>query len=110
MTSIPVENELLIEIRKIANSDSIKNFCANNHILSLKLFGSILTKNFKESSDIDILIEFEPDSTPGFFKLIDLQSNLSKIFGVRKIDLRTKNDLSRYFRQEILNQAVVIYG
>ncbi len=102
--------ELPLDIKKIVDLEKIKNFCINNHISYLSLFGSILTENFNDSSDIDLLVEFEPDHIPGFFRLMEIQFNLSKIFNDRKIDLRTKNDLSRYFRQEVLNQAVVIYG
>ena len=102
--------ELPLDIKKFVDLEKIKNFCINNHISNLSLFGSILTENFNDSSDIDLLVEFEPDHIPGFFRLMEIQFNLSKIFNDRKIDLRTKNDLSRYFRQEVLNQAVVIYG
>ena len=102
--------ELPLDIKKIVDMEKIKEFCINNHISNLSLFGSILTENFNDSSDIDLLVEFEPDHIPGFFRLMEFQFNLSKIFNNRKIDLRTKNDLSRYFRQEVLNQAVVIYG
>ena len=102
--------ELPLDIKKIVDLEKIKNFCINNHISNLSLFGSILTESFNDSSDIDLLVEFEPDHIPGFFRLMEIQFNLSKIFNDRKIDLRTKNDLSRYFRQEVLNQAVVIYG
>ena len=90
--------ELPLDIKKIVDMEKIKKFCINNHIANLRLFGSILTKNFNDSSDTDILIEFETDHIPGFFGLMELQFNLSKIFNNRKIDLRTKKDLSRYFR------------
>ena len=102
--------ELPLDIKKIVDMEKIKNFCINNHISRLSLFGSILTEKFNDSSDIDVLIEFELDHIPGFFGLMKLQFNLSKIFNNRKIDIRTKNDLSRYFRQEVLNQAIEIYG
>ncbi len=102
--------ELPLDIKKIVDMEKIKEFCINNHISRLSLFGSILTENFNDSSDIDLLIEFKPDHIPGFFRFMEIQFNLSNIFNNRKIDLRTKNDLSRYFRQEVLNQAVVIYG
>jgi len=102
--------ELPLDIKKIVDIEKIKIFCINNHISSLSLFGSILTENFNDSSDIDLLIEFKPDHIPGFFGLMELQFTLSKIFNNRKVDLRTKNDLSRYFRQDVLKQAVVIYG
>ena len=87
----------------------IYKFCQDFHISSLKLFGSILSENFTDSSDIDILIEFEPKFVPGFFKFIEIQEKLSILLNNRKVDLRTKNDLSRYFREEVLNKAVEIF-
>ena len=98
--------ELNLEI----NFNQIKKFYRNFHISSLKLFGSILTNFFKDTSDIDILIKFEPGFIPGFFKFIEIQRKLSELFDNRKIDLRTENDLSRYFRQDVINEAVEIFG
>lgn len=87
----------------------IELFCQKNHIASLKLFGSILTNNFNEKSDIDLLIEFEPDFIPGFFAYEALQNELSALFHDRRVDLRTKDELSPYFRDLVFNQAVKIY-
>ena len=98
--------DLKIEI----NFNQIRVLCQNFHISSLKLFGSILTNFFKDTSDIDILIKFEPSFIPGFFKFIEIQRKLSELFDNRKIDLRTENDLSRYFRQDVINEAVEIFG
>lgn len=97
-------------IMKSINFDGVRLFCEKNHISSLKLFGSVLTDDFNDSSDIDILIEFIPNYTPGFFKFIEFQSSLSQLFNGRKVDLRTKSDLSGYIRQKVLSQAVIIYG
>ena len=85
-------------------------FCKKNHIKKLSLFGSCLYNNFSPESDIDILVEFDPRYIPGFFKLASLEKALSSIMGNRKVDLRTQNDLSRYFRDEVLSQAEVIYN
>lgn len=98
--------DLKIEI----NFNQIRVLCRNFHISSLKLFGSILTEFVKDSSDIDILIKFESGFTPGFFKFIEIQRKLSLLFDNRKVDLRTENDLSRYFRQEVIDKAVEIFG
>jgi predicted nucleotidyltransferase len=56
------------------------------------------------------LVEFEPDHVPSFFRLAALERELSGLFGDRKVDLRTPEDLSRYFRQQVLASARVVYA
>jgi len=72
-------------------------------------FGSILRKDFRPNSDIDVLVEFESEHIPGFFRLVQLEQEFSKILGGRLVDMRTPNDLSRYFRENVLAQAEVQY-
>ncbi len=86
----------------------IRLFCEKHHIASLALFGSILTARFKDSSDVDFLVQFETNHTPSLFELVDMESELRSIVG-RQVDLRTLNELSRYFRDEVLAQAKVIF-
>ena len=95
---------------KQPSKERIANFCRRNHICKLSLFGSVLRKEFRSDSDIDVLVEFEPGHVPGFFRLFDLEEELSGFFGRRKIDLRTPQDLSRYFRNEVLAEAEVQYA
>jgi len=85
-------------------------FCRDNGIRWLALFGSVLRHDFGPDSDIDILVEFEPCRTPGLFGMARLERELSALFGGRKIDLRTPEDLSRYFRQDVLAEAEVQYA
>ncbi len=87
--------------------DQIVQFCQKHHIQRLALFGSILRDDFTSNSDIDILVDFEPGHTPGF-AFIDLQDQLSEILG-RAVDLNTPQDLSRYFRDQVIAEAEVIY-
>ena len=89
--------------------DKIADFCRRHHIRRLALFGSVLREDFGPDSDVDVLVEFEPDHVPGFFGLFDLQEELSALFG-RRVDLRTPEDLSRYFRDEVLARAEVQYA
>ena len=86
----------------------IESFCARNHISKLSLFGSILTERFRPESDVDVLVEFDPNCIPGFFGLARMERELSGIVG-RKVDLRTPEDLSRYFRDQVLAAASVQY-
>ncbi len=86
----------------------LRQFCRRAGVRRMMLFGSVLRADFRPESDIDVLVEFEPGRTPGFFALHDMQEALSGIFG-RKVDLRTPQDLSRYFRERVLSEAEVIY-
>jgi predicted nucleotidyltransferase len=88
----------------------IAEFCRRHHIRRLAVFGSALRPDFDESSDIDILVEFEPHQTPGLFGLARMERELSALLGGRKVDLRTPEDLSRYFRQQVLQEAEVQYA
>ncbi len=72
-------------------------------------FGSVLHGDFRPDSDIDFVVEFDPDHIPGLIRLAGMEIELSEILG-RKVDLRTPQDLSRYFRQEVLNSAEVEYA
>ena len=87
----------------------ISDFCKRNHIRHLAFFGSIQRNDFKPGSDVDVLVEFEPGRTPGFFKLFDMEEELSSLLGGRKVDLRTPGDLSRYFREKIKKEAETYY-
>jgi uncharacterized protein len=89
--------------------EKIRDFCIRNHINRLSFFGSIQRKDFTPESDIDILVEFEESFTPGFFRLLDMEEELSSMLNGRKVDLRTPEDLSRYFREDVKNESEVCY-
>ena len=76
----------------------------------MSLFGSVIRDDFGPDSDIDILVEFEEGHTPSFFKLFDMEEELTDILGGRKADIRTKEDLSKYIREEVENNSVVQYA
>ena len=80
----------------------IIEFCERNYIEKLSFFGSVLRDDVGSDSDIDVLVEFEPGRTPGFLKLARMERELSEILGGRKVDMRTPEDLSRYFRDEVV--------
>lgn len=85
----------------------IADFCRRNHIQRLALFGSVLRDDFGPHSDIDVLVEFESGQRLGF-AFFALQEELSQILG-RNVDLNTKEDLSRYFRDEVARMAEPVY-
>ena len=88
--------------------DKIAEFCKRHHIRKLSLFGSCLHGGFGTESDIDLLVEFEPNHIPGLITLSGMEIELSDILE-RKVDLRTAEDLSRYFRKEVVESAEVQY-
>jgi predicted nucleotidyltransferase len=87
----------------------IEEFCKKHHIRKLSLFGSVLRDDFRSDSDVDVLVEFDPNHIPGLIRLAGMEFELSEILG-RTVDIRTAQDLSRYFRQEVLHSAEVQYA
>ena len=85
-------------------------FCRTQGIRRLAIFGSALRDDFGPESDIDVLVEFAPGRVPGLLGIAGMEIELSPLFGGRKVDLRTPEDLSRYFRQEVLDTAEVQYA
>jgi predicted nucleotidyltransferase len=91
------------------NKDKIGLFCKKHHIVSLALFGSILSSHFGPQSDVDVLVSFDSKHIPNLFELVDMESELSGLIG-RPVDLKTPYDLSPYFRDEVILNAKTIYG
>ena len=89
---------------------ALAEFCRRRHIRKLSFFGSVLRDDFRPDSDVDVLVEFEPGHTPGLFRLGDMSQELSSLLGGRRVDLRTPNDLSHYFRDEVIASAEMGYG
>ena len=86
----------------------LETFCRKNHITKMSLFGSALRDELSPGSDIDILVEFDKDHIPGLLDISRMEIELSGAIG-RKVDLRTAEDLSRYFRDEVVKNAEVHY-
>jgi len=84
-------------------------FCRRHHIRKLSLFGSVLRSDFRPESDVDVLVEFDPEYVPGFLTLAGMEHELSELLGGLKVDMRTPRELSRYFRDEVLAAAEVQY-
>ena len=93
---------LHIELEKIGE------FCRRNQIRKLSLFGSVLRDDFRPDSDVDFLVEFMPEARIGYLGLAGLELELEDLLG-REVDLRTPEELSRYFRDEVLESAEVQY-
>lgn len=87
--------------------ERIADFCRRHDIRRLAFFGSVLRDDFTPNSDVDMLVEFEPGKTPGL-AFFGMQDELSAILG-RRVDLNTANDLSKYYRDEVLREAESVY-
>ena len=87
----------------------IEKFCKAHHIVKLALFGSVLSDHFSETSDIDVLVEFDPKHVPGLFGIVDMQEELTTTLG-RDVDLKTPEDISKLFRKEVIQQSYLLYG
>jgi predicted nucleotidyltransferase len=90
--------------------ERLAELCRRYHICRLSLFGSVLKGRERANSDVDLLVEFIPGKEPGLLGLAAIESELSALLGGRCVDLRTPQDLSRYFRSEILRTAEVQYA
>ena len=90
--------------------EKIADFCRRNRIRKLSLFGSALKDQLRKDSDIDLLVEFQPGEAPSLLDLARMERELSTVLDGRKVDLRTLNELSRYFRDEVLSTASVQYA
>lgn len=80
-------------------------FCRSHGIRRLLLFGSRLKGTARPESDVDLLVEFEPDRIPGLMGMAGMEIDLSEMLGGLPVDLRTPLDLSRHFRDEVLHTA-----
>jgi predicted nucleotidyltransferase len=81
----------------------LAEFCRQNGVRRLAVFGSALRDDFGPGSDVDVLVEFELGRTPGL-RFFRMQEELSQLFG-RPVDLHTPASLSRYFRNQVLSEA-----
>ena len=90
-------------------SKEIEDYCKANKIKKLSLFGSYLTNTHHEVSDVDILVEFNENANYGLLDVARMERELSDMIG-KKVDLRTPNELSKYFRDAVVKEATVFYN
>ncbi len=97
----------MIELNLDRISPKLQRFCRENRIQRLAVFGSALRDDFGENSDLDLLVEFQPDTHIGL-RFFALERELSELFS-RKVELNTPAFLSRYFRDEVMREARDLY-
>ena len=88
--------------------EQIADFCEKNQIRKFAFYGSVLRDDFQPDSDIDVLVEFEPQHRIGLMEVAGMEIELSEMIG-RKVDLRTPEDLSKYFRDKVVAEAEIQY-
>lgn len=98
-----------MSLRIDIDTQETENFCRQHHIRRLAFFGSVLTDRFGPDSDVDVPVEFESGHRVGLLGMAAIEAELSQIIG-RKVDLRTPQDLSRYFPDEVLAAAEMKYA
>jgi predicted nucleotidyltransferase len=91
------------------DQDALAGVCRRYHIRRLSLFGSTLKGSNRPGSDVDLLVEFQPDAKPSLLTMARIEIELSSLLGGRKVDLRTAQDLSQYFREEVVRAAEMQY-
>ncbi len=98
MSQLPLDQEVLAQL------------CRRHGIRRLSLFGSVLKGTARPDSDVDLLVEFEPRSVSGLLGMAAIEAELSELLSGRRVDLRTPQDLSRYFRDEVERTAEVQFA
>jgi predicted nucleotidyltransferase len=92
------------------DQEALARLCRRHGIRRLSLFGSVLKGADRPDSDIDLLVEFEPGAIPGLLGMAAIEADLSKLLSGRRVDLRTPQDLSHYFRDEVERTAEVQFA
>lgn len=77
----------------------------NLGIVRIGLFGSYVREEQTEKSDIDILLEFEPEKE-NFDNYMTVYDILENLFRNEKVEIVTKNGLSPYIGPQILKEVI----
>jgi uncharacterized protein len=88
-----------------SDAEALASLCRHYRIRRLSLFGSTLSRAARPNSDVDLLVEFEHDANPSLLTMAEIELRLSPLLSGRRADLRTAEDLSRYFRDEVVRAA-----
>ncbi len=89
--------------------DDLVELCRRYHVRELALFGSVLRDDFRDDSDVDMLVEYDPRAQVGLYEHFDLQMELERLFG-RKVDLVSKRGLNVVIRDTVVLSSQVFYA
>jgi predicted nucleotidyltransferase len=102
-----------METRIMIPQEEVAAFCQRWRVVELALFGSVLRDDFGPDSDVDVLVRFESEQTPGLFGIVRMEQELSELLG-RQVDVVTRgaveNSRNYIRRKAILNSAQVVYA
>jgi hypothetical protein len=90
------------------SQEALAELCHRHRIKRLSLFGSVLRDDFDQTSDVDVLVEFEPSVKVTYFSLSRIEDDLSGLLG-RRADVHMARSLSPYLRDRVLRQARDLY-
>jgi predicted nucleotidyltransferase len=93
----------------IPSQEWLREFCERHRVHRLSFFGSFTRDDFGPDSDIDVLVEFQPNAGVGLFELAGMEEELAAAMGGRRVEINTPNSLSPYFRERVLSQAEEAY-
>ena len=91
------------------NPEAIAAFCRRHHIRKMAFFGSVLREDFGPDSDVDVLVEFEPEHVPGY-GFIGIQDELSEFFDGHPVDLCTEKSLHPLIKDRVIRDAEIVYA
>ena len=92
----------------VIDRGAVKAFCERHHIARLAVFGSVLRDDFDANSDVDVLVEFQPDHVPGL-NFVSMERELSTLLQGRRVDLVTAKFLNERIRERVLREAEPLY-
>lgn len=104
-----IDRKLVINPERIVPAEALAHLCARHAVRELAVFGSALTERFTADSDVDLLVEFQPDARVGLLKLGQLQRELALLLR-RRVDLVPKSGLKPLIRERVLASAQTIYA
>ena len=93
----------------IPTAAQLKEFCEERDIVKLAVYGSALREDFGPDSDVDLLLKFQPDANISLLAWVQMQDDISPLFGGRSIDLFTADSLIHYIRDRIIAEAELLY-
>jgi predicted nucleotidyltransferase len=96
-------------IHVAVDKEQVAAFCREHRIRRLAVFGSVLRDDFGPESDVDVLVEFEPEAPVGFLALARAARELSALLG-RRVDLVPQAGLKPLIREEVLAEAEELYA
>lgn len=97
------KQEIKQKIKEAVEKDPL-----SKDIQKVSIFGSYIHGDFKENSDVDVLIEFTPLARIGFFKLAQIKRNMERHTD-REIDLLTPEAISKFFKEDVIKEAEIVY-